>query len=438
VATGVIPAPKSQNTEPVIDSEQTTCCIVGGGPAGIVLALLLVRQGVRVTVLEAHEDFDRKFRGDTIHPSVLEIFDQIGLSDALLQLKHSRIYGPTLRAANTSFNPFDFRRLRTKFPYVMLVPQAKFLDFLSREAGKYEEFNLRFSSKVESLIEQNGAICGVRYMGRDGLHEVKAALVIGADGRFSTVRERAGIVPIKTSPAMDILWFELPHLPDDAASDRVLGGFGMGRVLAVFDRFDHWQVGYVFPKGTYQQVRAEGLNSLRNSIATIEPRFAKHVESLTDWHQFSLLSVESSFCAKWYRDGLLLIGDAAHVMSPIGGVGINYAIQDAVAAANLLGEHLKTHSTSTRDLASVQRRRQFPTKLIQWFQTAMQKRVLTPALNSIALTSIPLSVRLLFAVPIVRDLPAKLLAFGFRREHVRNIGRAPSVRATVVSTGNLH
>jgi 2-polyprenyl-6-methoxyphenol hydroxylase-like FAD-dependent oxidoreductase len=417
---------------------QPDCCIVGGGPAGMVLALLLVRQGVRVTVLEAHENFDRKFRGDTIHPSVLEVFEQIGLSDPLLQLQHSKIYGPTLRAANNSFNPFDFRRLNTKFPFIMLVPQSKFLDFLSREAGKYDEFDLRFSSKVESLIEENGTICGVRYMARDGVHEVKAPLVIGADGRFSTVRERAGLVPIRTSPAMDILWFELPHLPEDAASDRVLGGFGMGRVLAVFDRFDYWQVGYVFPKGTYQQVRAEGVESLRKSIAVIEPRFTKHVTSLTDWHQFSLLSVESSFCPKWYLPGLLLIGDAAHVMSPIGGVGINYAIQDAVAAANLLGEHLKTRSTSAKDLASVQRRRQFPTKLIQWFQTAMQKRVLTPALAATTPTSIPKIVRLLFAIPIVRDLPAKLLALGFRREHVRNIGRPPTVMATVASTGGLY
>jgi 2-polyprenyl-6-methoxyphenol hydroxylase-like FAD-dependent oxidoreductase len=421
-----------------VRSLQSDCCIVGGGPAGMVLALLLVRQGVRVTVLEAHEDFDRKFRGDTIHPSVLEIFERIGLSDALLQLQHSKIYGPTLRAANTAFSPFDFRRLRTKFPFVMLVPQAKFLDFLAHEAGKYQEFDLRFSSKVESLIDENGTVCGVRYMGRDGVHELRAPLVIGADGRFSSVRERAGLVPIKTSPAMDILWFELPHLPDDAASDRVLGGFGMGRVLAVFDRFDHWQVGYVFPKGMYQQVRAKGLESLRKSIAAVEPRFSKHVESLTDWHQFSLLSVESSFCPKWYVPGLLLIGDAAHVMSPIGGVGINYAIQDAVAAANLLGERLRTGSTSIKDLASVQRRRQLPTKLIQWFQTAVQKRVLTPALALTTPTSIPLFVRLLFAIPIVRDLPAKLLAFGFRREYVRNIGRAPTVIATGASTGSLH
>jgi 2-polyprenyl-6-methoxyphenol hydroxylase-like FAD-dependent oxidoreductase len=380
----------------------------------MVLALLLVRQGVRVTVLEAHEDFDRKFRGDTIHPSVLEIFDQIGLSEALLQLQHSKVYGPTLRAANSSFSPFDFRRLRTKFPFIMLVPQSKFLEFLVREARRYPEFDLRFSSKVECLIEENGVICGVRYMGRDGVHEIKAPLVIGADGRFSTVRERAGLVPIKTSPPMDILWFELPHVPGDVASGRVLGGFGMGRVLAVFDRFDHWQVGYVFPKGTYQQVRAEGLESLRKSIAAIEPIFTQHVGSLTDWHQLSLLSVESSRCPKWYLPGLLLIGDAAHVMSPIGGVGINYAIQDAVAAANLLGEPLKTRSTSVEDLATLQRRRELPTRLIQRFQTVVQKRVLAPALTQTAPITIPLLVRLLsqFRWFATYRLNCSLLAFG--------------------------
>ena len=408
---------------------QRDCCIVGGGPAGMVLALLLVRQGVRVTVLEAHEGFDRKFRGDTIHPSVLEIFEQIGLSEGLLQLHHSKIYGPTLRAANTSFSPFDFRRLKTNFPFIMLVPQSNFLEFLAGEARRYPEFDLRLSSRVESLIEENGAVCGVRYTSRDGLHEVRAPIVIGADGRFSTVRERAGLVPIKTSPPMDILWFELPHLPGDVTSGRLLGGFGMGRVLAVFDRVDHWQVGYVFPKGKYQQVRAEGLEALRKSIAAIEPNFLHHVAALTDWHQLSLLSVESSRCPKWYSPGLLLIGDAAHAMSPIGGVGINYAIQDAVAAANLLGEHLRTRSTSVEDLAKVQRRRELPTRLIQRFQTVVQKRVLGPALTSTAPISIPWFVRLLFAIPLLRELPAKLLAFGFRRERVRNVGRPPSAMA---------
>lgn len=416
------------------DSHSSTdCCIVGGGPAGMVLALLLVRQGVRVTLLEAHADFDREFRGDTIHPSVLEIFDQIGLSDALHQLRHSKIFGPTLRVANSSFNPFDFRRLRIKFPYIMLVPQAKFLDFLAQEAGKYQEFDLRMSALVESLIEEDGIIRGVRYMGKNGLHEVRALLSVGADGRFSTVRQRAGVQPIKTSPPMDILWFSLPHHPGDMESGRVLGGVGMGRMLAVFDRFDHWQVGYVFPKGLYQEIRARGLEPLRKSIAALEPMLAEHLEALTDWRQLSLLSVESSRCPVWHRPGLLLIGDAAHVMSPVGGVGINYAIQDAVATANLLGDALKAGTLMAKDLEKVQRRREFPTRFIQTFQTFVQKRVIASVLSSTGPAGIPLAFRVLFGIPVIRDLPARLIAFGIRREHVGNPGREPSSHPKAIS-----
>jgi len=286
MATEVIPAPKPETAEQTIDSAQTTCCVVGGGPGGMMLALLLARRGVPVTLLEAHKDFDREFRGDTIHPSVLEILDEIGLAEPLHKLRHVKIYGPTLRAANTNFNPVDLRRLKTKFPYVMLIPQTKFLEFIAAEASKYPEFRLKMTANVERLIEENRSICGVRYLSNDGWHEVPATLTVGADGRFSKVRHLIGFEPMKTSPPMDILWFRLPHLPEDPQEDssRVRGGFANGRILAVFDRFDYWQVGYVFPKGTYQDVRAAGLEALRNSIVAIEPHFAKHVSFLTDWH----------------------------------------------------------------------------------------------------------------------------------------------------------
>ena len=305
MATEVIPAPQSKTAEPILDSQQTTCCIVGGGPGGMMLALLLARKGVPVTLLEAHKDFDRDFRGDTIHPSILEILDEIGLAEPLHKLRHVKVFGPTLRAANTNFAPFDFRRLKTKFPYIMLIPQTKFLEFIASEASKYPEFRLRTTANVESLIEENDSVRGVRYQSIDGLHEVRALLTVGADGRFSKVRHLAGFEMIKTSPPMDILWFRLPHLPEDPQGDegRVRGGFANGRMLAVFDRFDYWQVGYAFPKGTYQQVRAAGLQSLRESIVAIEPSFAKHVAALTDWQQFSLLSVESGRCPRWYKPG---------------------------------------------------------------------------------------------------------------------------------------
>jgi 2-polyprenyl-6-methoxyphenol hydroxylase-like FAD-dependent oxidoreductase len=420
MATEVIPAPQSETTEHILDSQQTTCCIVGGGPGGMMLALLLARKGVRVTVLEMHKDFDRDFRGDTIHPAILEILDQIGLAEPLHKLRHVKVFGPTLRAANTNFNPFDLRRLKTKFPYIMLIPQTKFLEFIASEASKYPEFRLRTTANVESLIEENGSIRGVRYRSIDGLHEVRATLTVGADGRFSKVRHLAGFEPIKTSPPMDILWFRLPHLPEDPQDDagRVRGGFANGRMLAVFDRFDYWQVGYVFPKGTYQDVRAAGLEALRNSIVAIEPGFAKHVIALTDWHQLSLLSVESSRCPRWYKPGLLLIGDAAHVMSPVGGVGINYAIQDATVASNMLASPLKAGHVEVSELAKVQSDRELPTRIIQAAQSAVQKRIIANVFSSPNGLRIPTLLRLALRIPFVRDIPARLIAFGVHRAHV--------------------
>lgn len=420
MTTAVIPTPQSATAESAIDSEQTTCSIVGGGPGGMMLALLLARKRVRVTLLEAHKDFDREFRGDTLHPSVLEILDEIGLAEPLHKLRHVKIYGPTLRAANTSFNPIDLRRLKTKFPYIMLIPQTKFLEFIADEASKYPEFRLKMTANVESLIEENGRIRGVRYLSIDGWHEVRAVLTVGADGRFSKVRHLGGFEPIKTSPPMDILWFRLPHMPEDPQEDsgRVRGGFANGRMLAVFDRFDYWQVGYVFPKGTYQDLRAAGLGALRDSIVAIEPQFAKHVDSLTDWHQFSLLSVESSRCPRWYKSGLLLIGDAAHVMSPVGGVGINYAIQDATVAANILAIPLRTGQVRVSDLAKVQSKREWPTRIIQAIQSAVQKRIIASVFRSPNATRIPTLVPLLFRIPVIRDIPARLIAFGIHPAHV--------------------
>lgn len=409
--------PQPAKTEDVIGTP-TTCCIVGGGPGGMMLALLLARRGVPVTLLEQHKDFDRDFRGDTVHPSTLEILDQIGLAAPLHELKHAKIYGPTLKLANSTFAPVDFRRLKTRFPYIMLVPQAKFLDFLALHAREYPQFRLVMGANVEQLIEEGGHVRGVRYLTTDGtLHELRAPLTVGADGRFSKVRRLAGIESVRTSAPMDILWFRLPHIPGDLpdAEGRLLGGFGAGRMLAVFDRFDYWQVGYVFPKGTYQQVRTAGLESLRHSIVEIEPRLAEQVKTLTDWQQFSLLSVESSCCTRWFKPGLLLIGDAAHVMSPVGGLGINYAVQDAVETANILTEPLLAGNIQTQDLEKVQRAREWPTKFIQKLQSAMQNTILEGALRSQTAPRLPWLVKAYFQIPVLRDLPARIMAFGIKR-----------------------
>jgi 2-polyprenyl-6-methoxyphenol hydroxylase-like FAD-dependent oxidoreductase len=419
MATATIPDEELAQAGQIEPSEETTCCIVGGGPGGMMLALLLARRGVQVTLLEAHKDFDRDFRGDTLHPSILEILDQIGLAEPLQQLRHNKIYGPTFQVAGGRFSPVDFRRLKTRFPYIMLIPQSKFLEFLAAEGKKYPNFHLRMVANVGELIEGETGIRGVRYQSTDAWHEVRALLTIGADGRFSKVRQLAGFEPIKTSPPMDILWFQLPHLPGDEHSDRVMGGFGGGRLLAVFDRLDYWQIGYVFPKGQYQQVRAAGMEAFRKSIAEIEPKFARHVEVLTDWHQCSLLSVESSRCPIWYKPGLLLIGDAAHVMSPVGGVGINYAVQDAVVAANVLSKPLKAGQVRVEDLAEVQRQREWPTKVIQAIQSGMQTRLIASALQAQGTLRIPWFMRLFFRIPVLRDIPARLLAFGVRRVHLQ-------------------
>ena len=415
MATAIVPEEELAQAGRLAPFEETTCCIVGGGPGGMMLALLLARRGVQVTLLEAHKDFDREFRGDTLHPSILEILDQIGLAEPLHRLRHNKIYGPTLQVAGGSFSPVDFRRLKTRFPYIMLIPQTKFLEFLAAEGKKYPNFRLRMVANVGELIEGERGVRGVRYQSTDGWHEVGARLTIGADGRFSKVRQLAGFAPIKTSPPMDILWFRLPHLAGDEHSDRVMGGFGKGRLLAVFDRIDYWQVGYVFPKGQYQQVRAAGMEAFRKSIAEIEPGFAKHVEALKVWNQCSLLSVESSRCPIWYKPGLLLIGDAAHVMSPVGGVGINYAVQDATVAANVLTEPLISGRVRVEHLAEVQRQRQWPTRVIQAFQSAMQTRLMASAVEGQGTISIPWFVRLFFRIPILRDIPARVLAFGVRR-----------------------
>lgn len=416
----------TEREELVLDSLETTCCIVGGGPAGVFLALLFARQGISVTLLEAHKDFDREFRGDTVHPSTLELLDALGLADRILQLRHTKASSPIINAANGPFVPFDLSRLKTRFPYIMLIEQKFLLDFLAAEAAKYPNFRLVLRANVLKLLKANGVVRGVRYQSPDGWHEVRAPLTVGADGRFSMVRRLAGIEPVRTSPPMDVLWFRLPRLPEDPlAPGGALGGVGRGHLLAILDRFDYWQLAFVILKGGYQELRAQGLAALRKTIVDIEPRFAKHVEYLIDWRQFSLLSVESSRCPRWYKPGLLLIGDAAHVMSPVGGVGINYAVQDAVVAANVLAEPLKSGRVEIRHLAEVQRRREWPTRFIQAIQSFVQRRVISRVLRTPGQIVIPLYVRLFFRIPILRDLPARVIAFGLWRVRLKPPGESP-------------
>ena len=412
---------EATTSDGVQDIRRTTCCVVGGGPGGAVLALLLARKGVDVTLLEAHPDFDREFRGDTLHPSVMEIMDQLGLAERLLTLRHSKASTFTLQTAHGPFTPADLSRLKTKFPYITIMPQTNFLKFVVGEAKKYPSFRLVMGARVRELVEEDGVVRGVRYENEDGRHEVRAALTVGADGRGSRVRRLAGIEPIKTSPPMDVLWFKLPREPGDP--EGLVGRFGRGHIAVMLDRDDHWQAGYVIRKGSFPELRHEGIGELRRQFAELIPEFSSRVKHLTDWRRVSLLSVESSRCPTWHKPGLLLIGDAAHVMSPVAGVGINYAIQDAVAAANILVGPLRESqerlvNLNEKYLAAVQWRRELPTRIIQTVQAQVQRGVLAPALRTSEPFSPPFLLRLLPKIPVLRDLPARLIGYGVWPVHV--------------------
>jgi 2-polyprenyl-6-methoxyphenol hydroxylase-like FAD-dependent oxidoreductase len=404
-------APAAQDIQAV---HRTTCCIVGAGPAGAVLALLLARQGIPVLLLEAHADFEREFRGDTVHPSTLEILAELGLAERLLELPHRKI-----RQAQLTSDPpltISFEGLPTRFPFVAMMPQARFLEFITAEAARYPSYRLLMGATVRELIEEDGIVRGVRFQAQDGWHAVRALLTVGADGRFSRLRHLSGLPAMTSSPPMDVLWFRLSRRPGDP--EGAVAKLGGGHLLVMFDRGDVWQVAYLVPKGGYRQVHAAGLPALRQTLVDLIPWLAGRVETdLTDWKQTFLLSVESDRLVRWYRPGLLLIGDAAHTMSPVGGVGINYAIQDAVAAANLLSDGLLAGRLSLRQLAAVQRRRELPTRVIQAVQAQIQNRVLAPALE--ARRGGPDLLPLLARFPFLRRLPPRIMGLGIRTEHVR-------------------
>jgi 2-polyprenyl-6-methoxyphenol hydroxylase-like FAD-dependent oxidoreductase len=402
-----------------VETRHTTCCIVGSGPGGAILALLLARRKIPVVLLEAHEDFDRDFRGDTIHPSVLEILDELGLADRLLELRHSKLRTFTFMTPDGPVTLADLSRLRTKFPFIAMIPQSQFLEFITEEAKRYPDFQLTMGARVEELIEEDGAVRGVRYRERDGWHEVRAKLTVGADGRGSRIRHLTGMETVATSPPMDVLWFRLPRKASDP--EGVLARFGGGGHLVVMlDRLDEWQMGYVIFKGSYRKVREAGIEAFRKSLADIMPEMADRTHHFKDWKQAAILSVESSRLKRWHLPGLLLIGDAAHVMSPVGGVGINYAIQDAVVAANVLTEPLRAGKVEERHLAEVQSQRQWPTRVIQRLQTIVQQRVLAGALQANQAFRLPLVLRLILKIPVLRNLPARILAFGVRKVRLQN------------------
>lgn len=402
-------------------THETTCCIVGGGPGGVVLAYLLARRGIPVTLLEAHHDFDRDFRGDTLHPSAMEVLDQLGLADRLLELGPAKMRSLTLMTAEGPFQAINLSYLKTKFPFVTMMPQVRFLEFMAEESKQYPEYDLRMGCSAHDLIEEDGEVRGVRYKDSErNEHEIRAVLTVGVDGRFSKLRKLAGFEVKPNAPPMDVLWFRLPREQGDV-EDAGGGVIGSGKMLITLNRADEWQIGYVFPKGRFQKLKAQGLEAFQQSIVKLAPWFGDRVKTIQSWSDVSLLSVASSRLSRWYRGGLLLIGDAAHVMSPVGGVGINYAMMDAVETANVLGESLAQGKVSIRELAEVQKRRMFATKFIQWFQRLLQQNIISEALQSKEVFRLPWIARIMLKIPFLRALPARIVGFGVNRAKVENL-----------------
>jgi 2-polyprenyl-6-methoxyphenol hydroxylase-like FAD-dependent oxidoreductase len=392
------------------------CCIAGGGPAGMMLGFLLARAGISVLVLEKHADFLRDFRGDTIHPSTLEIMYELGLLDEFLQRPHQEVRRLGAQIGDKSVEVADFTHLPTHCRFIAFMPQWDFLDFLAEHAKRFPAFQLKMEAEARDLTVDSGVVTGLLATTPRGEIRVRADLVVAADGRHSTLRERAGLDVLDIGAPMDVLWMRLSRRSGDPG--QILGRIDTGRIFVMLNREDYWQCAFVIPKGGFDEIRARGLPALGQEIAGLAPYLRDRVDELRDWSDVKLLSVSVDRLRAWHRPGLLCIGDAAHAMSPIGGVGINLAIQDAVAAANILTPRLLQGSVSQRDLEAVQRRREFPTRATQRLQMVLQNRVIGRVLASTAKMSPPFLVRLLGWMPFLRRLPARLIGLGFRPEHV--------------------
>jgi 2-polyprenyl-6-methoxyphenol hydroxylase-like FAD-dependent oxidoreductase len=395
----------------------THCCIAGGGPAGMMLGFLLARMGVEVVVLEKHADFLRDFRGDTIHPSTLDLMYELGLLDEFLKRPHQELRELVTQVGTETVTIGDLRHVPTHCKFLALMPQWDFLDFLKQYAQRYPEFHLVMEAEVTDLIEDNGAVVGARAKTQSGPLEVRARLVVGADGRRSVVRERGGLSVEDLGAPMDVMWMKISRRPEDHG--QTFGHFDSGCILVLLNRETYWQIAFVIPKGEADRIRERGLDAFREKIGKLEPFLRGRLQELRDWKDVSLLTVKVDRLREWSRPGLLCIGDAAHAMSPVGGVGINLAIQDAVATANFLGASLLRGTPSASELQAVQRRRNFPTRATQSLQIAAQNRIIKRILESTGQISLPLPLKLLRRFPFLRRIPARIIGVGFRPEHVR-------------------
>jgi 2-polyprenyl-6-methoxyphenol hydroxylase-like FAD-dependent oxidoreductase len=393
------------------------CCIAGGGPAGMMLGFLLARAGVTVVVLEKHGDFLRDFRGDTVHPSTLTVMHELGLLDEFLKLPHHRIARFTGTFGGTPVKIADLTHLPVPAPFIAMMPQWNFLDFLARHGRGFAGFTLLMNAEAESVIEQAGRVVGVQAKVDGRAEEIRADLVVGADGRHSTIRSALGLEVQDIGAPMDVLWFRISHKDGDPGD--LLGRFDAGSILVMLDRGDYWQCAFVIPKGAAERVRAEGIEKIRATIARLAPEVADRMGELRTMDDLKLLTVGIDRLKTWWKPGALCIGDAAHTMSPIGGVGINIAVQDAVAAANILAAPLREGRLSDSHLAAVQSRRLFPARATQAVQVFLQNGIIAPSLAAAGgRMKVPLFARLMQWFPVMRRLPARLIALGVRPEHV--------------------
>ena len=394
-----------------------TVCVTGGGPAGVVLGLLLARAGIDTVVIEKHADFFRDFRGDTIHPSTLQVMDELGLLDELLSLPHSEVRELSGRIGNAFLDLVQFDRVPGRCKFVAFMPQWDFLNFLTAHAQKYSTFRLLMQTEATDLLRSGDRVTGVRVMTPQGEDTITADLVVACDGRHSTLRERAGMTVLDIGAPIDVLWFRISKAPGDPG--QTFGNIVPGGILVTIDRPGYYQCAFVIRKGSFVTIQARGLDAFRQDVVELAPFLRDRVDEITNFDEVKLLTVKLDRLKQWYQPGLLCIGDAAHAMSPVGGVGINLAIQDAVAASNILVPPLRVGSVSIDDLRAVQRRREFPVKVTQWLQEQIQNRVLSSVLDARQDFPPPAALRALNKVAFLRRIPAYVIGVGVRPEHVR-------------------
>jgi 2-polyprenyl-6-methoxyphenol hydroxylase-like FAD-dependent oxidoreductase len=395
----------------------TRCAIAGGGPAGMMLGFLLARAGVDVVVLEKHADFLRDFRGDTVHPSTLEVMRELGLLGEFLKVPHQEVSRLSFQIGAERISFVDFSRVPTHCKFVALMPQWDFLDFLARHGKRYPAFHLHMRAEAIDLVTEGGTVVGLRAETPDGQLEVRAPLVVACDGRHSTLRERAALAVEDIGAPIDVLWFRISRRRDD--TEETSGHIEARQMMVMLNRGDYWQCAYVIPKGGIEAVKREGLAAFKARVLALSPFLGDRVDEIGSFDDVKLLTVTIDRLREWHREGLLCIGDAAHAMSPVGGVGINLAIQDAVAAANILAEPLRAGTVTRAHLAAVQKRREFPMRVIQRIQVIVQNNLLSPALTGTGRPKPPFVMRLVQWLPFLRGIPARVIGVGVRPEHVR-------------------